>query len=305
MIEFIGGIAMALGGSVPGVSGGTIAFLMGFFDELINSVNAFVSKGTDKKKPLFFLLRLGVGYIVGVALATLLVTKFFEANIYEVSAAFIGITLFSVPLVVWEERKTLKGRALDALWILPGCALIVGMTLLAGLGGAGGSPVWLQIVLAFPAGILVACAMIMPGISGAAIFYIFGLYTAVFGGIKQLVHLDFSALPMLISLGLGGLVGLFGVVKGVKWLLQNKRPQTIYAIIGMMLGSLYSIWVGPKTLEHDPPYEILSFSTFNWLFFLLGGVFIGAFAAAKIFFERKKEREKIASGEEEKDTERS
>ena len=186
--------------------------------------------------------------------------------------------------IVMDE--TLKKRLCDVWWIAPGCALIVGMTLLAGLRGQGESSAWLQIVLAFPAGIFVACAMIMPGISGAAIFYIFGLYQAVFGGIDKLLHLDFSALPMLISLGVGGLVGLFGVVKGVRWLLAHKRPQTIFAIIGMMLGSLYAIWVGPSTL--DTPKEILTFGGFKWLFFFLGGLLIAAFAALKIFFEKKR-----------------
>ena len=301
MLEFFGGLAMALGGSVPGVSGGTIAFLMGFFDDLIDSVNAFVSKGSEKKKPFFFLLRLGVGYLIGVILATLLVKAIFVEYIYEVSAAFIGVTLFSVPLVLWEERETLKKRLYDVWWILPGCALIVGMTLLAGLRGQGEASAWLQILLAFPAGIFVACAMIMPGISGAAIFYIFGLYSAVFMGIDGLMHLDFSALPMLLSLALGGVVGLFGVVKGVKWLLRNKRSQTIFAIVGMMLGSLYAIWVGPSTL--DPPKNDLTFGEFKWLFFLLGGLFIGAFAALKIVFERKraqKAAEKTGEGGEER-----
>ena len=286
MLEFFGGLVMSLGGSVPGVSGGTVAFLMGFFDDLINSVNAFVTKGAEKKKPLFFLLRLGAGYILGIALATLLITKFFEAHIYPVSSLFLGVTLFSVPLVVREERQTLKGRWLQALWVIPGCALIVGITLLSGLGTGEASSVWVQAALAFPAGILVACAMIMPGISGAAIFYIFGLYQAVFGGIKDLVHLNFAALPMLLSLALGGLVGLFGVVKGVRWLLQKQRARTIYAIIGMMLGSLYSIWVGPRTL--NPPKDALTLSTFNWLFFFIGGLLIAAFAALKIAMERKK-----------------
>ena len=282
---------MSLGGSVPGVSGGTVAFLMGFFDDLINAVNAFVTKGAAKKKPLFFLLRLGAGYILGIALATLLVTKFFEAHIYPVSSLFIGITLFSVPLVIREERATLKDKPVQALWVLPGCALIVGITLLSGLGTGAASSVWVQIALAFPAGILVACAMIMPGISGAAIFYIFGLYQAVFNGIKGLVHLDFSALPMLLSMALGGIVGLFGVVKGVKWLLAHQRRRTIWCIIGMMLGSLYSIWVGPQTL--DPPQEALTFSSFNWLFFIIGGLIIAAFAALKIVLEKRNEKKAL------------
>ena len=101
MLEFIGGLLMSLGGSVPGVSGGTIAFLMGFFDEMLNSVNTFLSKkSTQKKKSFFFLLRLVGGYLLGLALATFLIKRFFAEHIYPVSSLFLGVTLFSVPLIV-------------------------------------------------------------------------------------------------------------------------------------------------------------------------------------------------------------
>ena len=127
MLEFIGGLLMSLGGSVPGVSGGTIAFLMGFFDEMLNSVNTFLSKkSTQKKKSFFFLLRLVGGYLLGLALATFLIKRFFAEHIYPVSSLFLGVTLFSVPLIVKEEFGTLKGKFKEALWILPGVAAIVG-----------------------------------------------------------------------------------------------------------------------------------------------------------------------------------
>ena len=91
MLEFIGGLLMSLGGSVPGVSGGTIAFLMGFFDEMLNSVNTFLSKkSTQKKKSFFFLLRLVGGYLLGLALATFLIKRFFAEHIYPVSSLFLA-----------------------------------------------------------------------------------------------------------------------------------------------------------------------------------------------------------------------
>lgn len=295
MLEFIGGIVMALGGSAPGVSGGTIAFLMGFFDEMIRSVNAFVSKGISKeerKRAFFFILRLGIGYVIGLAAATFLITEFFKEHIYPVCSLFIGITLFSLPLVIYEEWQTLKNKALQALWIIPGAAIIVGITLLSQSGLFDTSSNAAQIALAFPAGILSACAMIMPGISGAAIFFIFGLYTPIFDSLRAIVQFDFSVLPLLLSLGAGVVIGLLGVVKGVRWLLDNKRPATIYAILGMMVGSLYSIWIGPSTVDVTPKYEILSFDTFNWLFFFIGALLIAIFEGLKLFFTARAEKKK-------------
>ena len=290
MLELIGGIVMGFGGSVPGVSGGTIAFLMGFFDEMIDSINAFVSKGSqNRKKAFFFLLRLGIGLVIGLIGATLLITAFFEAHIHAVSSLFIGVTLFSVPLVIYEERQTLKGKYLQALWILPGAALIVGIVLLASLGFNVSSNV-LQIVMAFPAGIFSACAMIMPGISGASILYIFGLYTTFYNDVHAFLKFDFSGIVFLIVFGVGMLVGALGVVKGIKWLLSNRRASTIYAILGMMLGSIYSIVVGPSTL--DPPQANIDFSNFNWLFFAIGALIIAAFEGLKLLIEKKKAKKK-------------
>ena len=289
MLEFIGGLLMSLGGSVPGVSGGTIAFLMGFFDEMLNSVNTFLSKkSTQKKKSFFFLLRLVGGYLLGLALATFLIKRFFAEHIYPVSSLFLGVTLFSVPLIVKEEFGTLKGKFKEALWILPGVAAIVGLTLLSESGIFNASSQWAQIVLAVPAGIFVSCALIMPGVSGAAFLYIFGLYEKFYNSLSSLAHLDFSVVPFLLSMGLGAVIGILVVVKGVRFLLNKHRCPTIYAILGMMLGSMYSIWIGPSKL--DTPQPILDFSSFSIWFFLLGGLFIALFELSKILVRKKQQK---------------
>ena len=134
MIEFIGGVLMAFANSVPGVSGGTIAFLLGFLDDTVEHVNRLISKKTSgsKKKSLFFLSRLGLGWLIGFVAAVLIVTSVFETHIYAISSLFIGFILFSIPLVVYEERETLKGRYYNVLWMIPGFALVIGITLLSG-----------------------------------------------------------------------------------------------------------------------------------------------------------------------------
>ena len=87
LMKFIGGFCMALADSVPGVSGGTIAFLLGFYDEFINSLNDLVY-GTwkERKRALSFLIKLGIGWIVGFGMAVLILTAVFESHIYQVSS---------------------------------------------------------------------------------------------------------------------------------------------------------------------------------------------------------------------------
>jgi len=86
--------------------------------------------------------------------------------------------------------------------------------------------------------------------------------------IKEFLHLNFSYLPILIVFGLGVVTGIVTFVRLIKKCLSNYRAQTIYTIIGMMIGSLYSIVNGPTTLSE--PQEAMTFSTFSIGFFILG-----------------------------------
>ena len=83
----INGFCMALADSVPGVSGGTIALILGFYDKFIGSINqVFYGKKEEKKEGLIYLIKLLLGWALGMILAVLVLTKFFETNIYSVSS---------------------------------------------------------------------------------------------------------------------------------------------------------------------------------------------------------------------------
>ena len=293
MIEFIGGVLMAFANSVPGVSGGTIAVLLGFLDDTVEHVNRLISKNAagGKKKSLFFLSRLGLGWLIGFVAAVLIVTSVFETHIYAISSLFIGFILFSIPLVVYEERETLKGRYYNVLWMIPGFALVIGITLLSGFSANLSSGVG-QILLAIPAAALAICAMIMPGISGSSLLMIFGLYEPVLSALRGFLELDFSGLPLILGFGIGAVAGALGFVKIVKFLLGKFRQQTDYVVFGMMFASIYSIIIGPETL--DEPRAAMTFATFDWLFFLLGGVVIAGLEVLKYFMERRKKKKEQA-----------
>ena len=91
-----------------------------------------------------------------------------------------------------------------------------------------------------------------------------------------------SCLPL--SLGIGPVAGGLSTVKGVKYCLEHYRAQTVYTILGMLVGSLYSIIAGPETLT--PRQPMLSFSNFNWLFFLIGAILIAAMQLLKLRREK-------------------
>ena len=96
-------------------------------------------------------------------------------------------------------------------------------------------------------------AMFLPGISGSTLLLIFGAYIPVITAVKGVLSLQLSYLPCLVFFGCGVLVGAVTVVKGIKVCLERFRVQTIYAILGMMIGSFYAIVMGPTTLETPQP----------------------------------------------------
>lgn len=128
-------------------------------------------------------------------------------------------------------------------------------------------------------------AMVLPGISGSTLLLIFGLYIPIISSIKEFLHLNFNVLPVLIVFGLGVLAGIFVVIRLIKIALKKYRSQTIYCIIGLMIGSLYAIVMGPTTLE--VPQAPMSFETFSIVFFIVGGAIIFGLEKLKAVLEKK------------------
>ena len=81
-------------------------------------------------------------------------------------------------------------------------------------------------------------AMVLPGISGSTLLLIFGLYTGIIGAVKEVLTFNFSYLPILIIFGLGVLTGIATTIKVIKFVLKKYRSQTVYLILGLMIGSL-------------------------------------------------------------------
>lgn len=281
---------MALADSVPGVSGGTIAYILGYYEDFINSLNSFITAKGDKlerknniKKSLKFLLKLGIGWIVGFISAVLILTKVFESHIYQVSSLFIGFIVFSIPLIIYEERESLK-KFYNIIFLLLGIALVVGITLANpsdGGGLSGNSLSGLQFIYVVLVGMIAISAMVLPGISGSTMLLIFGVYMPVMNAIKDLLHLNFKGLPIVIAVGIGILLGIIVIIKLVKAALEHFHSQTVYAIIGLMIGSFFAVVKGPESL--DTPKEAMTFSTFSIVFFLIGGVVIGGLQLIKHF----------------------
>ena len=275
--EAIGGFCMALADSVPGVSGGTVAFIMGFYDQFIGSVHDLAfGKMEDKKKAIAYLIKLGIGWIIGMGLAVVILSALFESHIYVVSSLFIGFIAGAIPLIIREERDGFKQFGKGILFLILGIVLVAGITWLNGRAGTSSMDLsHFQLgnaIKLFFIGMIAISAMFLPGISGSTLLLIFGLYLPVITAIKDMLHLDFSSFWTVVIFGCGVLVGIFSVVKLIRRALEKYRAQTIYLIIGLMLGSIFAVVMGPTTL--DAPQPAMGIHDFSILFFLIGGAVI-------------------------------
>ena len=282
---------MALADSVPGVSGGTIAFIMGFYDEFIGSVSAFL-RGTkkEKQKALKFLIKLGLGWVIGMGLAVSILTSVFEKNIYAISSMFIGFILASFPIIIREERDVVKSKYKNLFFLVLGIALVVLITILNPTSGSASSGAFhltfFSGIYLFLAGAIAICAMVLPGISGSTLLLIFGLYMTVIGAVHDVFSFNLQeGLPICIVFGFGVLTGIFCIIEALKKCLTKYRSQTIYAVLGLMIGSFYAIIRGPESL--DTPKAAMTIHTFNFWFFLIGVSVIVLLQVLKFVMERK------------------
>lgn len=278
IINAFRGFCMALADSVPGVSGGTVAFILGFYDKFVNSLNNVIyGKKEERKDGIKFLIKWGCGWIIGMAIASLVLASLFEKQIYKVSSLFLGFIIFAIPLIIKEEKEQLKGKYKNLVFALIGIAVVVLITYFNPATGTEGAVNITSLnfglaIYVFIAGMIAISAMILPGISGSTLLLIFGLYIPIISAVKELLHFNLSYFPVLFIFGLGIIAGALLVIKLIKKALEKYRSQTIYTILGLMIGSLYAIVMGPTTLE--VPQAPMSFNTFSILFFVIGALVI-------------------------------
>lgn len=283
---------MALADSIPGVSGGTIAFILGFYDDFVNSLNHLISGNKiERIKSFKFLSKIGIGWVIGFILSVLFITSIFEKNIYEISSLFLGFIIASIPLIVKSERKTLSERK-NIVFLIIGIIIVCGMTYFNPMSSSGRSfSIRLEnLGLGFGAyiflsGMIAISAMVLPGISGSTILLIFGLYTPILNGIKEILKLNLEYLPGIIIFGSGILLGILVTIRGVRSLLRKFRSQTIYCIIGLMIGSTYAVIMGPASLEM--PQAPMSIGSFSIVFFAIGCTLVPALEKLKTVLKNK------------------
>jgi|TARA_B110000879_G_scaffold14362_1_gene17757 putative membrane protein len=232
------GVAMGAADVVPGVSGGTIAFITGIYEELIESLNN-INLGAAKVlikdgikafwkhiNGTFFLFLFG-GIIVSIALLANVVGYLLETQPVILWSFFFGLIIASVWLI-GKSIKEWNAGVIVSLLIGTGVAFYISTIHTV----AQGSESWYIVF----SGAIAICAMILPGVSGSFILVLLGTYSVVLDAIKDR---DF----MIIGLfAIGCLIGLMSFARLLKFLFSKFKEITIALLTGFMIGSLYKVW---------------------------------------------------------------
>ncbi|HRI82726.1 MAG TPA: DUF368 domain-containing protein [Opitutaceae bacterium] len=232
------GFIMGAADLVPGVSGGTIAFVSGIYDRLINGIKSFdlaalrlLLRGRFKELfrqiPVPFFIALGLGLLTAIFSLSRVLSGLIQHHPVKLWAFFFGLVLGSILLLA---RETWRWRAADWTAFL---VAAVATYWLVGLEAIQTPP---SPLFLFLAGAIAICAMILPGISGSYLLVIMGKYQQVLEAVN---HRDFAALAVFIA---GIAVGILSFVRLVSWLLRTWRHVTLVALTGIMAGALRTIW---------------------------------------------------------------
>ncbi|WP_445426279.1 DUF368 domain-containing protein [Alishewanella sp. HL-SH06] len=233
----IKGLAMGAADVVPGVSGGTLAFILGIYERLLGAISAIniqafqlLLKGRFQQLWRHidgtFVLCLFAGIFLSIFSLASLISWLLEHRPVPLWAFFNGLILTALPFLLRSVKWSLSRALLASLGIV--LAVFVGML----------SPVDLQPSswMFFVAGAVAICAMILPGISGSFILLISGMYAPVILAIREL---HFSVLALFAS---GCVLGLLSFSHVLKWLLQRYHDATLALLTGVVVGAMYRLW---------------------------------------------------------------
>lgn len=239
------GMSMGAADVVPGVSGGTIAFISGIYEELLTSISSINLGliGVLRKEGIKaawnqvngnFLLALFVGIFVSVVSLAKVIESLLENHPILIWSFFFGLVLASIIYVAKQITKWSFG---SVFLMLLGAVLAYYITTLNPLMSENSS-LWFL----FLAGAIAICAMILPGISGSFILVLLGAYKTVLTAVNSK-----DILSIAVFMG-GAVVGLLSFSRILKWLFKHYKNFTLAILTGFIIGSLNKIWPWKETL---------------------------------------------------------
>jgi putative membrane protein len=262
------GLVMGVADIIPGVSGGTMALILGIYDRLVTAIShvdqTFVGhvrarnwKAAADHIDLRFLVALGCGIMTGIALLGTAMNYLLLHQRQFTFAAFFGLIAASSILVA---RMVERWSMLEVILLLAGGLFALWLVRLPALTNPP-EELW----YVFLCGVIGICAMILPGISGAFLLLILGKYEDITEIIKDTLklHITVDNVITVAVFAAGCAIGLITFSKFLRWLLGRHEPQTMAVLCGFMIGSLYKLW--PFQRDINPEIEEFKHKVFDHL----------------------------------------
>jgi putative membrane protein len=239
------GMAMGIAEAIPGVSGGTIAFITGIYERLLEAIGGILGPkviGSLRKDGVAsayqaadggFILQLGIGMVIGLGIAVASITKLLDSFPPVVWGFFFGLIISSA---IYVARQVEKWNVTTIVLLLLGAVVAYFLTTINPMAGSD------NLVFVFIAGMIAISALILPGISGSFILLLLGMYTVVFQAVKNMASGDSGALLIVVVFGFGCLVGLALFSRVLSYTFKTFPNQTLALLTGFMLGSLNKLW---------------------------------------------------------------
>ncbi|HOP08930.1 MAG TPA: DUF368 domain-containing protein [Candidatus Methanofastidiosa archaeon] len=230
------GCIIGVANIIPGVSGGTLAVVLGIYDRLISSIGNFLFDKENRRGHVIFLAQVALGAAVAIFLLSNLMNYLYENHEYATIFFFMGLIVGSIPTVL-KQHTDMRPNMPNILLFIIGFLAILSLELInvSEGGTATGSS---EVPLLFVAGILSAAAMIVPGFSGSFVLVAIGVYWELIDAVKSL-----DIVP-LISFGIGALIGILVVSKALEKILRRYPSKFYYFILGLVIASIFVIFPG-------------------------------------------------------------
>ncbi|HDA6677548.1 TPA: DUF368 domain-containing protein [Staphylococcus aureus] len=247
-INILKGFAMGTSDLVPGVSGGTIALLLGIYNQFISSISGIFSR---RFWPSFtFLIPIIIGMLLAMGslsnLFNYLLSQHHIPTMFFFGGLIIGIAPYLLKISNYKTSFTTK----HYMMVIAGIAILIVITLMNNGDKHAGETLTLStslIIKYFIAGMCASSAMLLPGISGSFMLLVFGVYGTVMLAISEVVKLNFTGLPILLAVGFGVLAGFIISSKIIQYFLTHHKLMTFALIIGFVVGSLFAVFPGLPT----------------------------------------------------------
>jgi len=229
---------------IPGVSSGTMALLLGIYDQFLGAVSRVVSK--HWKNAVLYLIPLVIGMGIAILTMSSLIDYLLRNHTVAVQWFFIGLILGVVPMMLRISNYRVEFRMPHYVLIL----LMVAGLFIMGMLRAEEVPIEEISITAplliklFFSGMMGSATMLLPGISGSLVLLLLGSYSIIIFSLSELTSLNLSVLPVLTAAGLGILAGLIVASRVIQYMLHHYTYLTYAAILGLVLGSVFAIYPG-------------------------------------------------------------